>query len=685
MSTGAMVEEHVVEVLNEKVAESAASTPPRRVLIIDDELAGLTIGHLKMVVEIDDAFGDINSPIVEELWEIARSIKGFKPLAETPPKDAFAFLNSNAFVNEVLLSQVFLDKATHPLKDLFQPFISRADAVKKLRDEVARAYSAPRYELAFIGDRPANVADVLKYELVIFDLVLENSAAAVDDLINYLKALSKHSPDSLPCLIIMSSRPELKEKRLHFSTESNISAAGLMILPKSEISHSDFGAEGLMLSDTRLNRQKAVAQHMRAFMRAWTDALTKATQDAATTLWNLDASTMQDIHLAAHLDRDPYDEHVSELIAREYQWHVESSPAVRSSIEAMDLCFQEALDGESIKQRFITPQVDQDIARTLLTHFNSTGLASPASFLDMDVEEIVKRFNRLLPFGAVLAPPEITIDTLCYIHITQQCDLNSAIREKEGKYPALQSAQFAAVKAVEIQTHDVPLYKGGVVVARGLKIADKEYDFELQEGQQLALPIRDFIQFAKDRKLTVAGRLRYDIATYFLVATVNHMTRPALIRPTRKTVRTGSLYLLGASNPNGEELPFIDKDRGEIAVVSAVYDKKSKRYAFQDDSSIHISLWLRELLTTHYKEAGVSSDEICQLITVRGAANKEILFRQVTLRVFEQPIKNLKKALAALNPQKTEVSLCLVYAEKEIDADGVEDEVDAAVGGRVAV
>lgn len=667
-----VAEEPLPKEVQENPEVVAPPAPPRRVLVIDDELTGLTISHLKEVGDIADALNDINSPSVEELWSIAAPIKGFKPLDETSPAQALAYLNSDAFINEVILAQVFQDKASLELKDQFQPFLGKAESVATLRKQVEQAYCKPAYELKFVPDRPA-VAELSKFDLVIFDLVLAGSAAAVDELVAYLKKLSDESPDSLPCLVIMSSRPELNEKRLLFSTRSNISAAGLLILPKSEISRAGFGAEGLLLSDKRLSQQKDIAQHMRVFMRSWTGALEKARESAAVTLWNLDASAMQEIHLVAYSDRDPYDEHLSELISREYLWHVESSPAVRESLEAMDKCFQEALTDESIKHRFITPLVDQKIAREFLTHFNWTGLASPEPFTEMEAEEVVKRFNRMVPFGALLSPPEIVEDTLCYVHITQQCDLNKAIREKNGKIPAVQSAQFAVVKPVEIKTHDIPPYDSKKIVARGLKVGEKEYDLELQDGQQLALPIREFIAFAKDKQLKVNGRLRHDMATYFLIATANHMTRPALLRPTRTLVRKATLYLYGNNNPNGELLPFVDKDTHEPAVISVAFQHDKKRFVFQDDSSIYIALWIREQLIAHYKESDVDTDRVCNKICI-GVTNKESIVKKVMFRVFECAVADVKKSREAIKPSADEVTLCLVYEPVIEDPEGAIQE-----------
>ncbi|MFP3577947.1 hypothetical protein, partial [Brevibacillus sp. SIMBA_040] len=76
------------------------------------------------------------------------------------------------------------------------------------------------------------------------------------------------------------------------------SAAGLMLLPKSEVFKANFGAHGIKLSYQQLKRQREIAQHMRVFISAWTRAQTEAQEKARFTLWNLDAAAMQEIHLS---------------------------------------------------------------------------------------------------------------------------------------------------------------------------------------------------------------------------------------------------------------------------------------------------------------------------------------------------------------------------------------------------
>ena len=66
----------------------------------------------------------------------------------------------------------------------------------------------------------------------------------------------------------MSNSAELTSERLRFSTESQISAAGLLVLPKAKIREETFGKEGLVFSYQQLDRQRGVAQPSREVFRS---------------------------------------------------------------------------------------------------------------------------------------------------------------------------------------------------------------------------------------------------------------------------------------------------------------------------------------------------------------------------------------------------------------------------------
>ncbi|QIL69098.1 hypothetical protein G7048_01020 [Diaphorobacter sp. HDW4B] len=655
----------------ESVAAAATSevapvltTPAVKVMVIDDELAGLTYAHLTdHTANIAQVFGDLTSPEIEELWPIVMHIKSFPSLDEEEPVKALAYLSSTEFVRDVLLSDYFRNNATPLLTGPLAGFLERAAMVADLRSQVEKAFPAPEFETTFASARPSQPLTLLQYDFLILDLVLHKSAGAVDEIVDYLMEMGNVTyPAPLPCIVVMSNSDELMQERLRFSTESNISAAGLLLLPKAEIRRKDFGAPGLTLCYQQLFRQRDVAQHMRVFMRSWMKALETAREKANVALWNLDAGAMQEIHLSAFTDNDPYDEHLNELMAREYLWHVESSPSVGKAIEALDTCFQQqfkkAPGPPTIGQRFIAPFVKSKAGRDLVSHFTWTGFSVPEALDSVDPAEALKKFNRLVPFGAVLAPENLSPDTECLVHITQQCDLNAATRPEKLANP-VQTAQFAVALPIEVIENRMPAHKTEDLVARGLIINGKEYDLRLVKGRQLALLISKFIDYAAKEGLHVVGRLRHDIATHFLSATANHMTRFASLRTTRIEVRNVRLFLYGKKFPEGKPLPWLNTETQEPLVVQVA--KHNNLHFFQDDMSMRIALWIGQQLSTYYAANDIDASVTCNALSV-GLNNKQGLVKFVDFVYDTFALADLAKKLPAAEAPDPKVRLVVVEA-----------------------
>lgn len=629
----------------------------KRVMVIDDELAGLTYSHLPK--DVQTVLADLTSPQVAELWEMAMEVKEFKALGESDLDDVRGYLASDAIIQEVILTERFDQKSSPELRQTMAAFLDRAKSVARLRAHLDAAFPETGYKVEYSAVKPAHASELLDYDLLIFDLVLQKTIGPVDEVVEYLKQLGDVAyPKPLPCIIIMSSRQDIITERMRFSHESNISAAGLLLLPKSEVAKENFGSAGLSLSYQQLDRQREIAQQMRVFMRAWANALDAARVESSKTMWNLDAAAMQELHHVAFNDHDPYDEYLNALLMREYLWHVEAVPAVGSAIEGLDQIFQAQFKEKNItpaiiKQRFIAPFVKPSNARELVSHFTWTGFPVPPSLADIEKEKALKEFAKLVPFGALLAPKELTSTTECLIHITQQCDLNQA-----GEKQATQSAQFTVVLPVEVQDYKIPAHDNDDLVARGLRINDKEYDFVLAKGRQLALPIPKFIDYARAENLSVVGRLRHDIATHFLLATANHMTRWASQKVNHAEVRNVDLYLYGTKFPRGS-VSYSDNDGSKISVQIA---RSNKLWYFQDETSIHIALWVNTQLAAHYQITDLDMAKMCNQLSI-GINHKGCLHKLIDLHVEGIKASDLKDRLSERKAPQERVYLTAVYSE----------------------
>lgn len=646
------------EVAQVAAAEQSVPEQKIRILVVDDELFGMNQSHL--TDEFKQVLGDVSSPEVEEIWAYAMKLCG-RPALEEAPKDAAAFLTSDELVRQVLLHPTFIAEVQEPTKSALQFFHERAAKVATLRNTIEEAFPEQKAEITWLGARPSAPEELFQYDLLILDLVLGSSASAVDELVKYLAALGRDAyPRPVPCVVVMSSHRELVDHQIQFSTKSNISAAGLLILPKGKIEKAEFGAEGMLLSYRQLERQRDVAQQMRVFMRAWTDALEAGKNKAAEALWNLDAAAMQEIHLVAHNDNDPYDEFLNALISREYLWHVESVQAVADAIKALDECFQAQLvrpdpkKPAAIRQRFIAPFVEPKHGRELVSHFTWTGMPLPQSLSKVDLPTATKEFSSLVPFGGLLAPPNLALNTECLVHITQQCDLN---QQRDG-----QSVLFAVAKAKPVKNHSIDVYKEELV-ARGLTIQGKEWDFVLEKGRQISVPTKTFVRWAKRNGLQVCGRLRHDIAMHFLLATTNNMTRWASQKVDHIMTLDVKLYLHGKKFENGHVV-LKDSETGEPLVVSMA-KTNSNTFYFRDTTSIRIALWLAQESAKHYDMSGVSTEVVCNKLSIPQKSGA-CLEKFIDLKVKDVLPENLKELLKAEKAPEGKVELVCVFNSAEL-------------------
>lgn len=570
---------------------------PRTILVVDDELHRLTKSHVRrLAADFYDTIEDINAPLFDSLWDVAKAVPGLGAAA-WDVEEAATYLVGEAAVDTVLLSPNFAEIAQPALQQLLAPFTARANWVLELKQAFQGAFQAPEFDLQFVpGPRPAFVG-IKQCAAVFLDLFLEQGEASpVASVQTYLRQLATDAGDvMLPPLVLMSSHPELQQHKLGFSEHARISAAGLMVLPKAALMEEEFRASGLALAFKQLDRQKHVAHALRRFMVSWLQALETAKEKTARTLWNLDASAMQQIHLASISDDDPYDEHLNEFLSREHLFHVESQPQVAMSVAELDRQFRDQIADGKIDNRLISPLADVKTARAFASHFTWFGSALPESFVGEPGDEAgaAASISRLLPFGSVLVQDPMNDGSRCLVHITQQCDLNAISRNKG----ASRSVSFVAAKASELQESSNPVVKSTELVAKCLRVVqgerEREYDLRIDVAELVAMPLTEFLMKARAEGWRVVGRLRSDITNHVVAATTNQMSRPASQKMIRPGLLKTKVFLQSALFPNGRT-PLIDKEsnvaRKPAKIFSVVHD--DGRYSFEDNASIEIALWL---------------------------------------------------------------------------------------------
>jgi hypothetical protein len=158
---------------------------------------------------------------------------------------------------------------------------------------------------------------------------------------------------------------------------------------------------------------------MRRFMASWTRAMESATANTAKALWNLDASAMQQFHLASVRDADPYDEHLSELLRRDHLFRVESDVDVAARVQQLDASFRDSSrrSPREIGNRLIAPLTDVANARAFMSHFTWLGALPSERLVTFHDSENAERISRSLPFGSVLCGSTIGSGARCLVHV----------------------------------------------------------------------------------------------------------------------------------------------------------------------------------------------------------------------------------------------------------------------------
>lgn len=669
------------------VSELALSR--RKILIVDDELIGPT--RAQLTPEVIEALADTTSEEYASLVAVSKLIPGFVEIEAGGRAQVKEYYSGEELVH-VLSSDAFKTTASPKLKDLVRKFSADVRHARELRIQIEQAFDEKNFELFFLGSVRPTPEEVLEAALLIVDLVLPPANEPVDAAINFLGNLaSKAGSRILPPIILFSNSEDLDKNKLQFSSRSGISAAGLLILRKQELLKPEFASAGLQLTFRQLELQRQVAHEMRSFMGAWMTALENARKKAEDTLWNLDAPAMQMIHQTAFSDSDPYDEHLNELIVREYLWHVESDPVVGDAIRSLDAEFQKSFDGSmppKLIRRFTSPFVDPAHVRALLGRFTWTGWGSPGPFLGADRRDL----NKLVPFGAIFVPQDCSDGKDCYIHVTQQCDLNAISRQKEDT----RSFVFVAVKAVQIFSDKVRHYATEDLVARGLQIGGKEFDFVFQPGRMLAMTLAQLAAFTEEAGLSIRGRLRHDIATQFLQAAANNMTRPASQKVSRAAVGSAKVTIHSEKFGAKKYLAFPDESltvsvevggggaagraaastRPKAKVVEVMAEEKG--VSFPNDACFQIALWIKRVLESVAPHTTIDPGQLCDSLLI-GLVDEVFVISNLQVMIREVKLDTAYKQIGQVTANGERIQLT-IFVEKETgEISGADDVMQSSV------
>lgn len=615
------------------------------VAVIDDDFGPAKFSELPR--DIQDAFLDDNSSesknalaLIEKLREEDLPADVFQSILKHREEgNLIDFLQSDEFVTSIFL-QSHDDILERDLKSSYADSnfaVSREDA-NSLRTIFNGAFGADN--VTYFADRNVDIEAISNVDFLILDLFIKTPEDFIQEITAFLKHLVQHC-DHLPPILLMSSHAELKHNLGKIRSIAEISAAGMVALSKREI-RNNVGVDGVILMWEQLHHQRVAANKTKVLISAWSAALENAKSKALETIWSLDASAMQQFHYTAFIENDPFDEHLSDLLTREYQWHVESNSSFQASLSDLDKALLDEVDQETMEIVHRFPQHhphDEVKALSLIqAHYNWSGTLQHTSLSEISEEALKENFNRIIPFGAVLAGVDAKAGDKAWIHVTQQCDLN-----KRDIYTNSSSILFLQVELIEASL--LTDKKDNEIILTGFPSQEGKFNLRVIPSRFLASPI-DFLHgFVTQQKLSVVGRLRIDIAKLCLQAFINHSSRPAAFSIQSKTSESFRAFLVtpGESDNKTRSVKFEEiNDPSKAKIIEVI--RVGNKILFADDDCNRLALWLLQHAPAPQDDK-IRSKLAAQLR--HGIANTEGTLAHITYGIYKA--NNFSRCFADIN------------------------------------
>lgn len=563
------------------------------VAVIDDDFGPAKFSELP--ANIQDAFLDEHSSasinalnLIDELKENDLPVDVFRIIEKyRTENNVLEFLQSDEFTTSIFLKSH--DKILEgELKGSYadSPFAASREDASALREIFNNAFGTEN--VTYFADRNADIEIISKVDFLILDLFIKTPEDFIHDITAFLKYLVQHC-DQLPPILLMSSHAELKHNLGKIRSIAEISAAGMVALSKREI-RTSAGVDGVRLMWEQLHHQRVAASKTKTLISAWSAALENAKSNALETIWSLDASAMQQFHYTAFIENDPFDEHLSDLLSREYQWHVENNSSFQTSLSDLDKALLGEIDQETMEilHRFPQHHPHNEVKALSLiqAHYNWSGTLQRTNLSSISEKDLQDNFNRTIPFGAVLAESNVIAGSKAWIHVTQQCDLN-----KRDIYTNSSSILFLQVELIDANLP--PDKKENEIILTGFPADVGNFNLRVTPSRFWASPIEFLHHFVTSQKLSVVGRLRIDIAKLCLQAFINHSSRPAAFSIQNKTSESFRAFLVtpGETDNKARAMKYEDiNDSSKAKIIEVI--RVGNKILFANDDCNRLALWL---------------------------------------------------------------------------------------------
>lgn len=557
----------------------------KKIAIIDDEIGYVKYGQL--TPEIHAVLADSTSPELAELWQYGEELIELPPFGQVDVGLIQKTVEDERFINEVLLSDRVTETGSAEVQNCLRAFKDLHRQSTGVLSAIRAAFPDEEYEVHEFQARPERPADLVQFALVIMDVMMEDGLD-FDGVGRYLGRLSEAANDAtIPLIMLISHQEErLREKRTQLRMLAQISAAGFCIVSKTEIGQPNFGTQGVQLLWRQMKSQRQEAENTRQLFRTLENAHLNAWEKTKETLWNLDAASLQQIHLSATIDNDPFDEHMLELLSRHYLFNVEADPSVQCALNILGSTFDKYRDDKTVKHRCVNySDTDLGSMRDLVCHYRWTALRAQKELPAFKPQNFCE-LNRYLPFGAVLhGRGPLKDGSHVLIHVTQQCDLNRVDLNLKGTSLVFVGAKLTVPKSDADDSFVIP----------GLALEDHSWDLQVLKNGLFAVPSGHLPRYSKKYGWSVVGRLRSDIARQVQQEVVNHATRLAKLSVTEGESCVAKLCLrIGKPDRTMHNIWY--GDDGSSANATSIKLNSFKAPHLLGEESLHIPLWVAGVL-----------------------------------------------------------------------------------------
>jgi len=571
---------------NHPQAATAVAATKKKVIFIDDDLGVPKFKNLPETLR--QGLEDINSPDLSALWTVGTVPLALPALGDTNADTALARVQQDDFVGQILLGDAGRNVVAAAFRDSIDSYLDGRRALAAFAEAVRKAFPDADFEIEELSERPDDQQALLRADLLILDLYMDGGDT-LPNVKKYLRELSaKADQNEIPPILLVSTQTNtLANNHLAIRQEASISASGLFVLSKSDITGNSNGHFMLMALWQQLNGRRAAANSMRKLCESVNKALDETKTKVLTTLWSLDVAALHEIYATAKLENDNFNEHVLELLGRDLLWHFEEDAFFNQALHGLGDTFATSLDQTveppKVKHRYPSfVKVNTESLNSLVCHHTCTPTLPKSQITDFVIATHKKELANFLPFGVIVMTSTFATDGEVLINVTPQCDLI-----KRGLFDKSLSLIFVTAKAVEAppQTAGKDAYH-----LKGVVIDGKNYDLHIFPNRVLSTSPAKLVDLAKAADWKVKARLRSDVAKQVQQSVASHLTRRDELTSTRGEEFACKIFIKFKDASHGVDW---FSDSKEVTFIKV---NESKVFQVGDQDAFFVAAWAADVL-----------------------------------------------------------------------------------------